>query len=167
MGLIRVCSCGERYSLAELECPACGISPDGARIQDEALPDPVPQPAPAPVAQGGDGLARLMALAAPPALFVLRFDMVDLPIDGRTGIGRDSDFCPIAGHLAAFGTTSRRHAVVWTDGDTLRIEHLGGNGTWINGVACRHGQIYPLRAGDTVEFGPNLYARVGRTEGDG
>lgn len=166
MGLIRVCpGCESRYSLAELECPVCGISPDGAPIRDEALPDPVPHPARA--IQGGNGLALLMALTTPSKRFILCFDMVNLPIDHRTGIGRDHDFCPIAEHLGKFRTTSRRHALVWIEGETLCVEHLGQNPTWINGQVCRHRHTYRLTDGDTVEFGPGLRARVSRVEADG
>ena len=169
MGLIRLCACRTRYPLDAVECPTCGISPDGATILDASAPDPAPPPPlrtpETPAVPAGAGLGLLHALAAEANGFILAFAMVELPVNGRVGIGRDPDFCTIAGHLAAFPQTSRRQAEVWVHGDTLSLQHQGTHPTWINGRPCQHEQTYRLRVLDTVEFGPGLYARV-RRNGD-
>lgn len=49
---------------------------------------------------------------------------------------------------------SRHHAVIKWEGERVVVEDLGScNGTFVNGVAVKSGENWPLAEGDILQFG--------------
>src|SRR5579859_6730378 len=86
----------------------------------------------------------------------------DYPIGEATAIGRDAS-CQII--LSGDTLVSRRHALVWVQGDTLYVrDESSSNGTFVNGQRLTPNAATPLRAGDKLAVGSTLFLALSAAE---
>ncbi len=84
-----------------------------------------------------------------------------VPVAGELVVGRGAESSPISGHLDAFPTVSRRHAVVGAAQGRWTVRDLGStNGTFVNNARLAEGETRAIQNGDRVGFSQSLQVQV-------
>lgn len=153
--------CGHQAPEDARDCENClQPLPRRAAVRDQTDAAEIGDPRPGDVSDG-DPFAGGPSAAGPPAavcLMVLDSVVVANPAEGEAiTLGRDVG---VEG-LVWDDNVSRAHARVTRSKGVLEIGDCGStNGTFVNGVRLRSGEIIPLAVGDVVEFAQSPPTRL-------
>jgi pSer/pThr/pTyr-binding forkhead associated (FHA) protein len=182
-------ACGHQNAPGEMYCGNCGVQLPPVSVTPPPLPTPISMPAPAspprpavphvpttpypappvpnpPPAKAAAPTPRAVSgrLTVWPSNAVIDFpagrtEIIVERTDPVSGIYPEADLTPFGREEAG---VSRRHARIFSQGDSLVLEDLGStNFTFLNKNKLQPGQRLPLNNGDEIRCGrlaPNNYS---------